>query len=62
MSDVKELGTIPMLGLDPETYKELLEIAKREGKGVVDVTSEALRNHINKNKPLKENKKLLCEG
>jgi len=54
-----------LTGIDPETYQELYEIARRQNKGVNEVMSDALRKHIESNKELKENKserKLLCEG
>ena len=62
--NVNDLGKMTVFGVDDKTYEELLEIAKQEGKSVVDVTSEALKHHISNKKTLKESKekRLLCEG
>lgn len=64
MPDIKDLGNISVFGVDKDTYAELLEIAKKQGKSVVDVASDALKSHIDKNKPLEESRKrkLLIEG
>jgi hypothetical protein len=64
MADIKDLGKISMMGVDQDTYDNLLEIAKTQGKSVGEVTSDALKSHIDRNKTLKESsqKKLLCEG
>lgn len=54
-----------MLGINGETYQKLLEIAKKQGKSVVDVTSDALKTHIETSGNLKEStreKKILLEG
>jgi hypothetical protein len=64
MPNLKELDDLSVFGVDKETYSELFEIAKKQGKSVVDVASDALKSHIEKNKPLEESKKkkLLVEG
>jgi hypothetical protein len=53
-----------VMGIDKATYEELLELAKKEGKSVNEITSDALRRAILGSKDLKESKekKLLCEG
>ena len=53
-----------VMGIEKETYQELLEIARKQGKSVNDVTSDALRKVIEQNKGLQESrqKKLLMEG
>lgn len=61
----KNLGEkIFFMGVDQASYERLLEIAKTQGKSVVDVTSEALQKHIENNQKLNESreKKLLMEG
>jgi hypothetical protein len=43
-----------VMGVDQQTYEELYEIAKREGKSVNDVTSDALRKAIHSSKQVSE--------
>lgn len=47
-----------------DTYKKLSDIAKKENKSVVDVTSEALSKHIDEKNKIQESKepRLLMEG
>lgn len=58
------LGDVYMMGVEGECYRDLLDIAKKQGKTVNEVASEALRKEIEKSKSLKESreKKLLMEG
>jgi len=58
------LGDLYVMGIEKETYKDLLDIARKQGKTVNDVTSEALKKVIDQNKGLQESKqkKLLMEG
>lgn len=47
MNDSKNpLGDAYIMGIEAETYRALLEIARQESKSVADVTSEALRRYI----------------
>jgi hypothetical protein len=58
----KEMGELYLMGVDQESYAQLAEIAKKQGKSVVEVASDAMKKHIADNKQLKEHKKLLMEG
>lgn len=53
-----------MMGIEGETYRELLEIAKKQNKTVAEVASEALKATINDGKKVSESKerKFLMEG
>lgn len=54
-----------MMGVEGDTYKKLLDIAKKENKAVNEVAADALKKHIDDNDSLKESvsqKKLLMEG
>ena len=55
---------IHMMGIDDETYQQLLAIARATGKSVADVAADALAKHLADSKQLKESsdRKLLCEG
>lgn len=55
---------LALLAIENATYKKLYDIAKQEGKAVVDVASEALQKHIAEKSQLVEHKekKLLMEG
>lgn len=59
----KMLDDAYLMGVEGETYQSLLEIAKKQGKSVNDVASEALRKHIASNKTVSESKdrKVLCD-
>lgn len=64
MSNVHEVSNIHMMGVDDDTYGEMLKVAKKENKSVSDVASEAFKKHL-KEKELQESapqKKLLMEG
>jgi predicted HicB family RNase H-like nuclease len=52
-----------LMGVEGDTYQKLLEIAKKEGKSVNDVASEALRKHIDFSKTVSESRerKVLCD-
>jgi predicted HicB family RNase H-like nuclease len=58
------LGDVFMMGVEGECYRELLDIAKKQGKTVNEVASDALRKEIEKSKGLSESseKRLLVEG
>lgn len=45
-----------VMGIEKETYDELLDIAKKQGKSVNEVTSDALRRAIEQSKGLQESK------
>jgi len=53
-----------MLGIEGDTYKELLDIAKKQGKSVNEVTSDALRKIIEQERGIQESKsrRMLNEG
>jgi len=53
-----------MLGVEGETYKNLLDIAKKQNKSVSEVTAEALKEKIVREKQVTEarERKVLCEG
>lgn len=52
-----------VMGVEQDTYQELLAIAKKTGKSVNEVTSDALKKVIEQEKGLTESKKkVLCEG
>lgn len=63
MSEVK-MSDLFVMGVERQTYEELLDIAKKEGKTVNEVTSDALRKAIEQSKGLQESKskKMLMEG
>ena len=42
----KELSDITMMGVDKDTYDQMLKVAKHESKSVSDVASEALKKHL----------------
>jgi hypothetical protein len=50
------LSDIFMMGIEKETYDEMLEIAKRKNKSVAEVASEALREHLQNEKSLNESR------
>jgi hypothetical protein len=50
------LSDIFMMGIEKETYDEMLEIAKRKNKSVAEVASEALREHLQNEKNLNESR------
>jgi len=58
------MSDLYVMGIEKETYRDLLEIAKKQGKSVNDVTSDALKKVIEQSKGLQESrsKKLLMEG
>ena len=58
------LNDIFVMGVEGDTYKQLLDIAKKEGKTVNEVTADALKQKIDDSKPVTESntKKLLLEG
>lgn len=58
------MGDLYVMGIEKDTYKDLLEIARKQGKTVNDVTSDALKKVIEQSKGLQESKtkKLLMEG
>ncbi len=64
MSEAKKLGEIYMMGVEEETYKKMVDVAKRTGKTVPDVASEALKTHLDNQtvNESKSQKKLLMEG
>lgn len=62
MENKNPLSDMFMLGIEGETYEQLLAIAKKHGKSVTEVTSEALRNKIAQETNVTESKKLLMEG
>ena len=43
-----------MMGVEKDTYEQMLEIAKRENKSVAEVASDALRRHIQDQSKLNE--------
>lgn len=59
-----DLKGIYMAGIDQETYKKLLELAKREGISVTEAMSRLLNKGISQAnlKESKGEKKLLMEG
>lgn len=59
----KMLDDAYLMGVEGETYQKLLEIAKKEGRSVNDVASDALRRHIENSKSVVESKerKVLCD-
>lgn len=59
-----ELKDIMMMGIEGDTYKKLLDIAKKENKSVTEVASEAIGKHIEDRSHVSESreKKLLMEG
>jgi hypothetical protein len=61
MQELK-LNDLFVMGVERETYEELLDIAKKQGKTVNEVTSDALKRVIDQSKGLSESKKLLMEG
>ena len=63
MSQDVNMSDLFVMGIEKSTYQELLDIAKKEGKTVNEVTSEALRKVIEQSKGLHESKKkMLMEG
>ena len=58
------LDDVFLMGVEGDTYKELLNIAKKEQKSVSEVVSEALKKKIEDAKVVKESteRKLLLEG
>ena len=50
------LSDIFMMGIEKETYDEMLEIAKRKNKSVAEVACEALREHLQNEKNLNESR------
>lgn len=62
MEKKNPLDDMFILGIENETYEQLLAIAKKQGKSVTEVTSEALRNKIAQETNVSESKKLLMEG
>jgi len=65
MSDKEvKMSDLFVMGIEKDTYQELLDIAKKQGKSVNEVTSEALRKAIDQSKGLQESKqkKVLMEG
>ncbi|MBK9390460.1 MAG: hypothetical protein IPN68_09800 [Bacteroidetes bacterium] len=58
------LNDIFVMGVEGDTYKQLLDIAKKEGKTVNEVTADALKQKIDDSKLVTESntKKLLLEG
>lgn len=50
------LSDIFMMGIEKETYEQMLEIAKRKNKSVAEVASEALREHLHNENTLQESK------
>jgi predicted HicB family RNase H-like nuclease len=63
MSEAK-MSDLFVMGVERETYEELLDMAKKQGKTVNEVTSDALRSAIEQSKGLQESKskKVLMEG
>lgn len=63
MPNLKDLEQLHPFFMEKEQCKDLLEIAKKQGKSLVDVTSDALRTYIEKNRELKESRerKILCD-
>lgn len=58
MSDPKlNMNDLFVMGIEKDTYQELLDIAKKQGKSVNEVTSAALRKAIDQSKGLEESKK-----
>ena len=63
MSGKGPLEDAYLLGIEAETYQALLAKAKREGKSVTEVTSEALRKHLQETGVNESReRKVLCEG
>jgi len=58
------LDDVFIMGVEGDTYKELLNVAKKEQKSVNEVVSEALKKKIEDAKVAKESteRKLLLEG
>jgi predicted HicB family RNase H-like nuclease len=48
------LSDIFMMGIEKETYEEMLEIAKKKNKSVAEVASQAIREHLQTEKGLNE--------
>jgi predicted CopG family antitoxin len=61
---MNELKDMTMMGIEGETYKKLLDIAKKENKSVTEVAAEAIGKHIEDRSQVTESreKKLLMEG
>lgn len=53
-----------LMGVDAETYQQLLSIARITGKSVAEVAADALSKHIKSQNSISESnqRKLLCEG
>jgi hypothetical protein len=62
--DLKPLEDVYMVGLPHATYVELNDIAKKQGKSVIEVTGEAVKKHIEANKGIQEStqRRILTEG
>jgi len=61
----KNENDVYVMGIGADTYSDLNKIAKKESKSVADVTSEALKRHIDEKKKVNEDKqepRLLMEG
>lgn len=60
----KEMDDIFMVGIEPGTYKKLLEIAKRQGVTVGEVVSSALGQKILQDSGVQESseRQVLLEG
>lgn len=56
-----QMPEITIFGVDQETYKRYAEIAKRQGKPVVEVISAALRKGL-ETESVEPEKRLLMEG
>jgi len=61
---MEKKNDIYVMGIEGETYAELSKIAKKDNKSVADVTSEALKRHIDEKKKVNESTepRLLMEG
>ncbi len=60
-----DLNDLYLMGIEKETYEQLLSVARKENKTVAEVASEALRLKIQKERDMTESrleKQLLCEG
>lgn len=45
-----------MMGVEKDTYEQMLEVAKRKNKSVAEVASEALRKHLESERGLNESR------
>lgn len=59
MSGQNDLGDMYVLGIEGSTYRQLLEIAKKKGCSVNELTADALKKALEDEKRVTESRKIL---